>query len=115
MKILWTKFALDSLHDIFIYYKENVSKLVAQNIKNSILSCTWQLEKQPLSGSVEKLLINLEEGHRFIIRGNYKIIYKIQNKKIFITDIFDTRQDPESIKRNNDLGVTLNEPIGSFI
>ena len=48
----------------------------------------------------------LEEGHRFIIRGNYKIIYKIQNKKIFITDIFDTRQDPESIKRNNDLGVT---------
>jgi len=25
--------------------------------------------------------------------------------------IFDTRQDPESIKRNNDFEITLNEPI----
>ena len=53
----------------------------------------------------------MEEGHRYIIRGNYKIIYKIQNKKLFITDVFDTRQDPESIKRNSNLGINLNEPI----
>jgi plasmid stabilization system protein ParE len=111
MKIFWTKFALNSLHNIFNYYKENVNKLVAQNIKNSILSGTRQLEKQPLSGTIEKLLLNMEEGHRYIIRGNYKIIYKIQNKKLFITDVFDTRQDPESIKRNSDLGINLNEPI----
>lgn len=112
MKIFWTKFALNSLHNIFNYYKENVNEIVAQNIKNSILSGTRQLEKQPLSGTIEKLLLNLEEGHRYIIRGNYNIIYKIQNKKLFITDIFDTRQDPESIKRNSDFGATLNEPIG---
>ena len=111
MKIFWTKFALNSLHNIFNYYKENVNKLVAQNIKNSILSGTRQLEKQPLSGTIEKLLLNMEEGHRYIIRGNYKIIYKIQNKKLFITDVFDTLQDPESIKRNSDLGINLNEPI----
>jgi hypothetical protein len=66
---------------------------------------------QPLSGTIEKLLLNMEEGHRYIIRGNYKIIYKIQNKKLFITDVFDTLQDPESIKRNSDLGINLNEPI----
>jgi len=111
MKILWTKFALNSLHNIFNYYKENVNEVVAQNIKTSILSGTRQLEKQPLSGTIEKLLLNMEEGHRYIIRGNYKIIYKIQNKKLFITDVFDTRQDPESIKRNSDLGINLNEPI----
>jgi hypothetical protein len=56
--------------------------------------------------------MNLEEGNRYIIRGNYKIIYKIQKKKLFITDIFDTRQDPDSIKRNSNFGTTLNEPIG---
>ena len=112
MKIFWTKFALNSLHNIFNYYKENVNEIVAQNIKNSILSGTRQLEKQPLSGTIEKLLLNMEEGHRYIIRGNYKIIYKIQNKKLFITDVFDTRQDPESIKRSSDLGINLNEPIG---
>ena len=109
MKVFWTKFALVSLHTIFNYYKENVSLRVAQHIKNSILSSTRQLEKHPLSGSIEKLLIDLEEGHRYIIRGNYKIIYKILNKKVFITDIFDTRQNPETIKRNNDFGLTLNE------
>jgi hypothetical protein len=31
--------------------------------------------------------------------------------KLFITDVFDTLQDPESIKRNSDLGINLNEPI----
>ena len=32
MKVLWTKFAINSLHDIFTYYKENVSIRIAQNI-----------------------------------------------------------------------------------
>lgn len=112
MTVFWTKFALDELHHIYDYYKVNVSVLIANNIKESILLSTHQLESQPLSGTPELLLQHLNQGHRYIIRGNYKIIYKIQNKKLFITDIFDTRQDPESIKRNSDFGATLNEPIG---
>ena len=80
MKVSWTNFALNSLHDIFAYYKENVSVIVARNIKDNILSSTRQLEQHPLSGSVEALLTDLNEGHRYLIRGNYKIIYKIQNK-----------------------------------
>ena len=110
MKVFWTNFALNSLHEIFAYYKENVSVIVALNIKDNILSTTCQLEKQPLSGSVELLLTNLNEGHRYLIRGNYKIIYKIQNNKVFITDVYDTRQDPDKIKRNIDQGSILNEP-----
>ena len=33
--------------------------------------------------------------------GNYKIIYKIQTNTIYITDVFDTRQDPDKIKERN--------------
>lgn len=110
MKVLWTKFAINSLHDIFTYYKENVSIRIAQNIKQTILSCTRQLVKHPLSGSIETSLTDLKEEHRYVIRGNYKIIYKIQHKNVFITDIFDTRKDPEKIIRSNESDLTLNEP-----
>ena len=111
MRVFWTKFALDALHDIYDYYKDNVSVLIANNIKESILLSTHQLEVQPLSGTTETLLQHLNEGHRYIIRGNYKIIYKIQSKRIYITDVFDTRQNPIKIYRNSESDVTLNEPI----
>lgn len=63
-----------------------------------------------MSGSIETSLTDLKEEHRYVIRGNYKIIYKIQHKNVFITDIFDTRQDPEKIIRSNESDLTLNEP-----
>jgi len=113
MKVFWTKFALDKLHDIYDYYKVNVSVLIANNIKESILFSTHQLELQPLSGTPEVLLQHLNQGHRYIIRGNYKIIYKIQTKKIYITDVFDTRQNPIKIYQNTEQVETLNEPINT--
>lgn len=101
MKVFWTKFALNSLSEIFEYYKENVSIVIALNIKESILTCTRQLEKQPLSGTTEELLYELGEGHRYLLRGNYKIIYKIQSNKVYITDVFDCRQNPDKILPRN--------------
>jgi len=101
MKVLWTKFALESLFEIYKYYKENVSETIANNIRESVLTSTNQLGKYSLSGALEGLLLDLGEGHRSIIRGNYKIIYKIRNQKVYITDVFDTRQNPEKISKRN--------------
>ena len=42
MKVFWTQFALDTLHDIYEFYKNNASVLVANNIKESILLSTRQ-------------------------------------------------------------------------
>ncbi|OFX23620.1 MAG: hypothetical protein A2033_15610 [Bacteroidetes bacterium GWA2_31_9] len=97
MKVFWTKFALFSLSEIYKYYKENVSITIASNIKKNILSGAQQLEPYSLSGKIEDLLKELNEEHRFLVRGNYKIIYKIEDKKVYITDIFDTRQNPDKI------------------
>ena len=36
MKVFWTKFALDSLKEIFTYYKDNVSVTIANNIINRL-------------------------------------------------------------------------------
>jgi len=101
MRVLWTKFALNSLADIYKYYKENVSVTIALNIRDRVLTCTRQLEKQPLSGPKEIMLDELNEEHRFLIRGNYKIIYKILGNTVYITDVFDSRQNPDKIKTIN--------------
>ncbi len=39
----------------------------------------------------------MNEGHRYLVDGNYKIIYKKISEGILITDVFDTRQDPKKI------------------
>ena len=101
MKVFWTRFAYNSLKEIHKYYKENVNYSVAKSIKDYILNASSQLEIYPESGTIEELLVKLKGNHRFIIRGNYKIIYRTVGKNIFITDVFDTRQDPVKIKKRN--------------
>lgn len=101
MKVFWTKSALASLYDIYKYYNENVSITIAYKVRDNILTVSRQLEKHSLIGQIEELLKEMEEGHRYIIKDNYKIIYKIQTNKIYITDVFDTRQDPDKIKERN--------------
>jgi plasmid stabilization system protein ParE len=92
---------MNSLAEIVKYYNDNVSYTVAENIRNGILSSSNQLAKQPTSGQIEEFLLDMGKGHRYIIRGNFKIIYEIQNHKLYITDVFDTRQNPEKITPRN--------------
>ena len=102
MKVLWTKFAMASLRDIYIFYKEKASIAVAKRIRDEVLTSSDQLAHQALSGQIEGSLEDLKESHRYILRGQYKIIYKIVSGKVYITDVFDTRQDPEKIKTRNE-------------
>jgi len=100
MKIFWTEFASQSLFEIFHYYKDAAGVTVANRIKTRIFIATRQLSKQPESGQIEITLQRLNEGHRYLVCGNYKIIYKRIDHNILITDIFDTRQDPIKITRS---------------
>lgn len=97
MKVIWTDFASNSLFEIYKYYKEAASESIAQRIKFKIFSATRQLIKHPLSGQVETNIQKLGEDHRYLVEGNYKIIYKRIREGILITDVFDTRQDPVKI------------------
>ena len=97
MKLIWTDLASNSLFEIYKYYKELANENVAQRIKFRIFAATRQLIKHPLSGQIETNLQRLGEDHRYLIEGNYKIIYKRVKEGILITDVFDTRQDPIKI------------------
>jgi plasmid stabilization system protein ParE len=97
MKIIWSDFASETLIEIFKYYKNNTDLVIAQKIKSGIFKATKQLKKHPNSGQIEITLKQLNEGHRYLVEGNYKIVYKKVAEGILITDVFDTRQDPVKI------------------
>ncbi len=101
MEVFWTKFALDSLNKIFKYYKINAGSIIANKLKFEIIDVSLQLCEHPYSGSEEEYLIELNQNHRYIVRGKFKIIYKISKDKIYITDVFDVRQNPKKLNTRN--------------
>jgi len=94
MKIIWSDFSISMLLEIYTYYSEVANPAIAKKIKTDILTATKQLKKHPTSGQIELNLEKLNEGHRYLVKGNYKIIYKAIPEGLLITDVFDTRQDP---------------------
>lgn len=97
MKVIWSDFASKTLKDIYDYYKEVASKTIARKIKENIFIATRQLINHPESGQIEETLLQFEEGHRYLVNNNYKIVYKKVKEGVLITDVFDTRQDPINI------------------
>ena len=100
-QIIWTNFAISELKNIYLYYRMVASERVADKIRKSIFDSTKHLSKQPLIGAIEENLIDFKQGHRYLVEGNYKIIYRIIHDNIYITDIFDCRQNPVKIKKRN--------------
>ena len=97
MKIIWSDFASKTLKEIFQYHKKVAGKNIAQKLKSRVFNSTKLLIKHPDSGQIEKSLKQLGESHRYIVTGNYKVVYKKVKEGILITDVFDTRQDPVKI------------------
>ncbi len=98
-QVFWTNFAISELKNIYLYYRMVATNKVADKIRKSIFDSTRHLTKQPLIGTVEENLMDLKQGHRYLVAGNYKIIYRIIHDNIYITDIFDCRQNPQKMKK----------------
>ena len=97
MNVIWTNPAKKDLRKIFEYYKNKASKNVADKIINSVFKTTAVLSTQNI-GTKEELLEHLHQNHRYLVNGNYKIIYFIKDEISYITHVFDTRQNPVKLK-----------------
>jgi len=86
------------LEDIFNYYKNKASKRVARKLVKQIIDRTIQLEQNPKSGPKEPLLSDRKFEYRYLVEGNYKIIYWIEDNYIKIATVFDCRQNPIKMK-----------------
>jgi plasmid stabilization system protein ParE len=97
MKIIWADLAVKSFKEIYLYHRIVAGEHIALKIKSGIFTATKQLPHQPELGQIEPFLEKLNEGHRYLVKENYKIVYKIVKEGVLITDLFDTRQDPNKM------------------
>jgi toxin ParE1/3/4 len=87
------------LREIHDYYADVAGEKVAKRLLQTIFDASSQIIVHPKSGPEEPMLIHLDLGHRYLVRGNFKIIYREVSEGVLITDVFDTQQQPE--KMNN--------------
>ncbi|NEW85438.1 MAG: type II toxin-antitoxin system RelE/ParE family toxin [Mariniphaga sp.] len=98
MKLVYTEQALQSLEEALAFVAPKVSYEKLMQIRGLILDKADHLISQPLKGQKEPLLEHLGLKHRRLVEGHYKIIYRIIGEYIYITDIFDSRQDSDKMK-----------------
>lgn len=79
MNIIWTDFAIENLKNIFKYYTEKANKRVAHKIQKQILNSSKLLKSNPESGQIEFNLERLNQNHRYLVIGNFKLIYKVED------------------------------------
>lgn len=95
MRLEVSEYATLQLEEIWSFHAVEAGVKVADKITGKILSDIDRLVARPRAAQVETLLDHLGMEHRRLVSGHYKIIYRIIDDLIFVSDIFDSRQDPE--------------------
>lgn len=99
MKLVYTDQALESLKQTLEFISnQGVTKDKVLEIRDLILSRSESLAENPYLGQKEEYLHHLNLEHRRLIVEYCKIIYRVENDVIYVTDVFDTRQDPHHMK-----------------
>lgn len=95
-RVFWSVAAEVRLQDIFEYYEENANTQVAQRLVTGLIRESIALGRNPYIGQVEELLEGRAITYRYLVCGNHKIIYSVDDdlKEVRIADVFDCRQNP---------------------
>lgn len=96
--LLWSDNAKDDLKEIYQYYKLKAGKQVADKIINAIVEKTMILKHKARIGQKEDFFADKYQEIRYLVEGNYKIVYLIENEFIITSTIFDCRQNPKKLK-----------------
>ncbi|MHB1278460.1 MAG: type II toxin-antitoxin system RelE/ParE family toxin [Bacteroidia bacterium] len=96
MQVIFTEQAKRDLDEIRRHFSE-VAPYKTDEIILEILNRTHQLESFPQSGPEDEFLKSCGLSRRYLVEGNYKIIYRIDGDIVSITQVFGARQDPDSI------------------
>ena len=98
LSIIWTDKALSDLNYIYLFIVPK-SEVAAYKTILKIYDKVNSLEKGfGKRGQRELLLAHYKEEYRYLLSGNYKIIYSLSEGVVYINTIFDVRQNPEKLK-----------------
>lgn len=92
--IYWTDEAFNDLLNI----EEFLGKRYSQDIIAGIIISSDQLTNFPFSGTLQELPTAKE--YRYLVVGNYKILYSVREYVVYINAVFDTRRDPEKMLKS---------------
>jgi plasmid stabilization system protein ParE len=97
--VIWSTEALVDLEIVYDFLADQ-SVSAAQRIVEQILSRIKQIEDFPESGGRQEALKKTGTDYRYLVEGNYKIIYsyRVDLHVAYVETIFDTRSDPEKSK-----------------
>lgn len=94
-EIVWSKQAEEQFTEILLYFHFKDEDGYAFRLLEKITHTTGLLLTHPYLGFIDPWLISSSKRYRSLIEGHYKITYYIENDRIWIAAIFDTRQSPE--------------------
>lgn len=92
-QVIWANAAFDDLLEI----EEFIGQPKADKIIENIMSRARQLSQFPELGAVQEMPSHRRK-YRFVVEGNYKIIYCFEQSIVQICAVFDSRRDPKHLK-----------------
>ncbi len=97
MKIVVTGPASDDINEIYGYYLRKVNLKTAKQEKDKIIKRFKILKNFPLSGQVEGNEKFKDSEFRYLVQGNFKIVYKVEEDTVIILSVFHTSQNPDKM------------------
>lgn len=96
--VIWSDSAIEELRNIYDFYYFKAGKSIADKLTNTIVDLSIALEHSPRMGQLEEQLAHLKKEIRYLVSGNYKIVYLINDNLITVATIFDCRMNPKKLK-----------------
>ncbi|NDV96570.1 type II toxin-antitoxin system RelE/ParE family toxin [Dysgonomonas sp. 521] len=98
MQIEWTNEAKEQLDTIYSMY-EDINLTAAVNIRQSIILSVRKLVEFPHMAAIEPLLKRRKIKYRsLVVERLFKVIYSIDKNTIYISAVWDCRQNPKKLK-----------------
>ncbi len=94
MNISWSSDAMDDLKAIYNYFKENTSTNSARKFRKKIFDRAGHLKSFPKLGKKSEADF-VHQEIRYLIEGNYRIVYRLEEDLITIIAITDSRSNPD--------------------
>ena len=98
MKVVYLSSARSSFGSIMAYLRKHYEPSAVLKIRTGLLDAVDLLSKYRGLGQMEPYLEHLGQGHRRMVVGKYKIIYRVEGDRIVVCDFFDARRDPAEMQ-----------------
>ena len=98
MRLEVTDSAWSSLDALTLFWSDQLTDVAIDARVDELWETVLWLLDHPKAGQVEEYLSAVGKDHRRWIVGDVKVIYRLGPEVLYVTDFFDSRQDPRKMK-----------------